>query len=179
MPLVLAAKQKRDVEQEPEEESPAESDQHGHPLIELRDVLRPQNIRPSCNTGSRSDINISLRPEKVKKGHLKLRGEGRHGSPVKDLSSSGKALVRTAELVLKNSLVGVLDERDVVKPDPVWRDPAAGDEEAAEEEEVGEKGDYDGVRDHEIRDGAGEKCDEGVGRPEGGDENEDEEAEAR
>lgn len=75
-------------------------------------------------------------------------------------------------------MVGVLDEGEVVEPYPVGGDAVPGDEEAAEEEEVGEDGDHDGVAEHDVGDDPGEEGDEGAAGPKGGGDDEEEEEEA-
>lgn len=55
-----------------------------------------------------------------------------------------------------------------MEPDPVIGDSITVDEEATEEKEVSENCDDNGVSEHDVRNDAGEKCDEGASGPEGG-----------
>ncbi|BAS92007.1 Os05g0120050, partial [Oryza sativa Japonica Group] len=73
---------------------------------------------------------------------------------------------RVAELVLEHRLVRILDQRQVVEPDPVAGDAVAVDEEAGEEQEVGEDGDDHRVSQHDVRHHRGQERHEPAPRPE-------------
>jgi len=165
-PLVLASEHEAEVEEDPEEETPSHGHEQALPLSELRHrhLMQDAAARDDARVGADPD------PERRADGrqHPCLDGvrQRRQRGVVEDLRAPHEALAAAGELVLQHALERVLDQRQVVEPDPVGRDPVPVDEEAAEEQEVGEDGHHHGVPDHHVRYHAGEERDEAAPRPE-------------
>ena len=179
LPLVLASNEQDDVEERPEEEAPRHGHQQALPFPNIRDGLRRQHVGAGGDAGGCRHVG----PQRPADGLQHLELDALRHVPdrrsVEHLHAAREAARRVAELVLQHRLVRVLHQRQVVEPNPVVRDPVAVDEEAGEEEEVGEDGDDHRVAQHDVRHHRREERDEAAARPEGCQDDEHEEEERR
>ncbi|PNT71941.1 LOW QUALITY PROTEIN: hypothetical protein BRADI_2g37631v3 [Brachypodium distachyon] len=125
-------------------------------------------MRQHVSAGSNASMRRELGPQRVPNGaehlHLHRLRQSPNGGPVEHLH---------------HGLVRVLDERDVMEPDPVIRDPVAVDEEPGEEQEVCQDRHNHRVAEHDVRHDGREERDEAAPGPERSEDDEGEEAEGR
>ncbi|WVZ56515.1 LOW QUALITY PROTEIN: hypothetical protein U9M48_007032 [Paspalum notatum var. saurae] len=135
-PLVPAAEQQRDVEEDAEEEAPCDGDPEAVPPGEVGDGLLRQEVGPRGDAGVGADVHAQRLAHGPQHPHLEHPRQRRQRRVVEHLHAAHEAPRGVAELVLHHRLVRVLHQRQVVEPDPVPRDAVPVDEEAAEEQEA-------------------------------------------
>ncbi|PON91489.1 hypothetical protein TorRG33x02_127720, partial [Trema orientale] len=147
-------------------ETPSHQNPQAFPLTQLTDSQLLQNIQTIHQARGARHVH-SRRRAQVPQHHL-LHGGRRGGERrvVEQLESPLETPRRVPELAPHHCLVRVLDQGEVVEPNPVIRDPIPANEEPAQEEEVSRDRHHHRVPDQHVRDQAGEEHHQGVSGPE-------------